>query len=236
MTPVAVYLVPVASAQYELYCESAEVDDLDPTDEHQRHGIFSRFRYMMAEALESRRARRLAEVPVDPSIRLSWMARLRNLVIGRVAEAIVEWRLLWHLRKQSHVELVYPSDLDGSSAMAELQSGLKRDADRHWRRVWYSSLAGAVLGPLLFFIPGPNLVAYYFWFLAVGHLLAWRGAKHGMERVNWQPRSNGILPELRAILTLAPNDRADSVRDIESRLGLEHFSAFFERTVVRFHS
>lgn len=236
MTSVAVYLVPVASTRYELYCESAEVDDLDPTDEHQRYGIFARFRYMMAEALESRRARRLAEVPVDPAIRLSWMVRLRNFVIGRVAEAIVEWRLLWHLRKQSQAELVYPSDLNVSSAMAEVHSGLKRDADRHWRRVWFSSLAGAVLGPLLFFVPGPNLVAYYFWFLAVGHLLAWRGAKHGMERVNWQPRSNETLPELRAILTLAPDERAASVRDIESRLGLEYFSAFFERTVVRFHS
>jgi hypothetical protein len=236
VTPVAVYLVPVASTRYELYCESAEVDDLDPTDEHQRHGIFARFRQMMAEALESRRARRLAEVPIDPAIRLSWMARLRNFVIGRVAEAIVEWRLLWHLRKQSEAELVYPSDLDVSSAMTEVHSGLKRDADRHWRRVWFSSLAGAVLGPLLFFVPGPNLVAYYFWFLAVGHLLAWRGAKHGMERVNWQPRCNETLPELRTIFTLAPDERAASVRDIESRLGLEYFSAFFERTVVRFHS
>ena len=236
MTPVAFYLVPVASTRYELYCESAEVDDLDPTDEHQRHGIFARFRQMMAEALESRRARRLAEVPIDPAIRLSWMARLRNFVIGRVAEAIVEWRLLWHLRKQSEAELVYPSDLDVSSAMTEVHSGLKRDADRHWRRVWFSSLAGAVLGPLLFFVPGPNLVAYYFWFLAVGHLLAWRGAKHGMERVSWQPRSNETLPELRAIFTLAPDERAASVRDIESRLGLEYFSAFYERTVVRFHS
>tara|TARA_B100000029_G_scaffold514872_1_gene619403 strand:- start:842 stop:1552 length:711 start_codon:yes stop_codon:yes gene_type:complete len=236
VTPVVVYLVPVASTQYELYCESAEVDDLDPTDEHQRHGIFSRFRYMMAEALESRRARRLAEVPADPSIRLSWMVRLRNFVIGRVAEAIVEWRLLWHLRKQSEAELVYPNDLNVSNAMSEMYSGLKRDADRHWRRVWVSSLLGAVLGPLLFFVPGPNLVAYYFWFLAVGHLLAWRGAKHGMEHVNWQPRSDETLAELRTIFTLAPDERAASVRDIESRLGLEYFSAFFERTVVRFHS
>ena len=71
----------------------------------------------MAEALESRRARRLAEVPMDSSMRLSWLARFRNLVIGRVAEAIVEWRLLWHLRKQSDAELVYPSDLDVSSAL-----------------------------------------------------------------------------------------------------------------------
>ncbi len=236
MTPVAVYLVPVASTHYELYCESAEVDDLDPTDEHQRQGIFSRFRYMMAEALESGRARRLAEVPIDPAIRLSWMVRLRNLVIGRVAEAIVEWRLLWHLRKQSDAELVYPSDLDASSATAKVHSSLQRDADRHWRRVWFSSLAGAVLGPLLFFIPGPNLVAYYCWFLAVGHLLAWRGAKHGMERVNWHTRSNETLVELRSIFTLAPDERAASVRDIESRLELEYFSAFFERILVRFHS
>jgi hypothetical protein len=57
-----------------------------------------------------------------------------------------------------------------------------------------------------------------------------------MERVTWHPRPSETLIELRAIFTLPPYERAASVRDIESRLGLEYFSAFFERTVVRFHS
>ena len=96
------------------------------------------------------------------------------------------------------------------------------------------ALAGAVLGPLLFVVPGPNLVAYYFWFLAVGHLLAWRGAKHGIGGVKWRTRASAPLVDLRGILELDPDARATHVRDVESVLELEHLAAFVERMVVRF--
>ena len=234
MTAVDVYLVPVGSTRYELYCESAEVDDLEPTGEAQGGGIYARFRRMMAEALESRRARRLAAVPADPRVQQPWPVRLRNFVIGRVAEALVEWRLLWHLRRQSDAELVHPDDIEAARALAVARTGLQRDADRHRRRLIASALAGAVLGPLLFVVPGPNLVAYYFWFLAVGHLLAWRGAKHGIGGVKWRTRASAPLVDLRGILELDPDARATHVRDVESVLELEHLAAFVERMVVRF--
>jgi len=235
LTAVDVYLVPVGSTRYELYCESAEIGDLEPTAQTERRGIYARFRRMVAEALNLRRMRRLAAGPAGPNEQDSWLVRLRNIAIRRVAEAIVEWRLLWHLGKQSDAELVHPDDLDADSALAEARAGLQRDADRHRWRLVTSALAAAVLGPLLFFVPGPNLVAYYFWFLAVGHLLAWRGAKYGIAGVKWQTRASAPMVDLRGILDLDPDARATQVRDVEARLKLEHLASFIERMVVRFH-
>jgi hypothetical protein len=232
--PVDVYLVPIGPAGYELFCESAETADLDPVGEAPAGGRFyARFRRMMAEVQEERRARRLAEVPADPGARQPWPIRLRNTVVGWVAEAIAEWRLLWHLRKQTALELVHPADLDPVSALAETRRRLGRDAEHHLRRLFTSSLLAVFLGVLLFFVPGPNVVGYYFVFLAVGHLLAWRGARHGLGNIEWRTRASEPLGELRGILDLNPDERAGHVRDIAARLGLDYLAAFVERMAVR---
>lgn len=232
--PVDVYLVPIGPAGYELFCESAEIADMDPAGEAPDGGRFhARFRRMMAQVQEERRARRLAEVPADPGARQPWPIRLRNTVVGWVAEAIAEWRLLWHLRKQTALDLVHPADIDPDSALAETRRRLGRDAEHHLRRLFTSSLLAVVLGVLLFFIPGPNVVGYYFVFLAVGHLLAWRGARHGLANVRWRTRASEPLGELRGILDLNPDERAGHVRDIAARLGLDYLAPFVERMAVR---
>ena len=234
LRPVDVYLVPIGPAGYELFCESAEVGDLDPGEDTHRSGRFhARFRRMMAEVQEQRRARRLAEVPADPDTQQPWVIRLRNTVVGWVAEAIAEWRLLWHLRKQTALELVHPADLDGDRAMAETRRRLGRDAEHHLRRLFTSSLLAVFLGVFLFFVPGPNVIGYYFLFLAVGHLLAWRGARHGLANIQWRTRASEPLGELRGILDLNPDERAGHVRDVAARLGLDYLAAFVERMAVR---
>ena len=234
LKPVDVYLVPIGPAGYELFCESAEVGDLDPGEEAHRGGRFyARFRRMIAEVQEQRRARRLAEVPADPDAQQPWVIRLRNTVVGWVAEAIAEWRLLWHLRKQTALELVHPADLDGDRAMAETRRRLGRDAEHHLRRLFTSSLLAVFLGVFLFFVPGPNVIGYYFLFLAVGHLLAWRGARHGLANIQWRTRASEPLGELRGILDLNPDERAGHVRDVAARLGLDYLAAFVERMAVR---
>lgn len=231
--PVDVYLVPIGPAGYELFCESAESEDLDPVEDAPAGNRFhARFRRMMAEVQEQRRARRLAEVPADPAEAQPWLIRLRNTVVGWVAEAIAERRLLWHLRKQAALELVHPADLDGDRALAETRRRLGRDAEHHLRRLFTSSLLAGLLG-LLFFVPGPNVLGYYFVFLAVGHLLAWRGARHGLANVQWRTRASEPLGELRGILDLNPDERAGHVRDVAARLGLDYLAPFVERMAVR---
>ena len=236
LRPVDVYLVPIGSAGYELFCESAEIADIDPGEgeDASRGGRFyARFRRMMAEVQEQRRARRLAAVPVDPAAQQPLLIRLRNTVVGWVAEAIAEWRLLWHLRKQNALELVHPADLDGERALAETRRRLGRDAEHHLRRLFLSSCLAVLLGLLLFFVPGPNVLGYYCLFLAVGHLLAWRGARHGLANIQWRTRASETLGELRGILDLNPDERAGHVRDVAARLGLDYLAPFVERMAVR---
>ena len=230
---VDVYLVPIGPAGYELFCESAETDDVDAGEESPRRGRFmAGFRRMIAEVQQERRARRLAATPADPATRQPWLIRLRNTVVGWVAEALAEWRLLWHLRKQTVLDLVHPADLSGDDALALTRRRLGRDANHHWRRLFISGVLALVLG-LLFFLPGPNFLGYYFGFLSVGHLLAWRGARHGLAHVQWRTRASEPLGELRGILDLHPDERAGHVRDVAARLELEHLAPFVERIAVR---
>ena len=233
LRPADVYLVPLGSAGYELFCESAEGEDVDPLEEGSgADRLYVRFRRMMAEVQGQRRARRLAEVPADPATKQPWPIRIRNTIVGWVAEAIAEWRLLWHLRKQTALELVHPADLDGDKALEVTRRRLGRDAEHHLRRLFTSSVLALLLG-LLFFVPGPNVIGYYFGFLAVGHLLAWRGARHGLAHVQWRTRASEPLGELSGILDLHPDERAGHVRDVAAKLGLDYLAPFVERMAVR---
>ena len=59
---------------------------------------------------------------------------------------------------------------------------------------------------VFFFVPGPNLVAYYFGFRLVGHYLSRRGAKHGLTEVRWQSCAQP------AVVAPAPRARARAAR------------------------
>ncbi len=227
-----VYLVPLGEARYELYCEVTEqaVSDADAGSA----GIFTRsrrrFRELLAAEQEQRQARRAAR---SKQKKRGMARRLRDGLLRWVAEAIAEQRLLWHLRRQHEATLVYPDDLDGTQAMAITRSALQRDFERH--RFWLiiDGLAALVLGPLFFLVPGPNLIAYYFLFRTVGHWLSMRGARHGLGHVVWQSSGSSALTDLRQTIALEPRQRARQIRDIASRLRLEHFVTFFERTAIR---
>ena len=228
-----VYLVPLGEARYELYCELADqaVSDADAGSAGILTRSRRRFRELLAAEQEQRQARRAAR-SAEQSKR-GMARRLRDRMLRWVAEAIAEQRLLWHLRRQHEATLVHPDDLDGTQAMALTRGALQRDFERH--RFWLiiDGLASLVFGPLFFLVPGPNLIAYYFVFRMVGHFLSMRGARHGLGRVVWQSTGSSALADLRQTFALAPRQRARQIRDIASRLRLEHFVTFFERTAIR---
>jgi hypothetical protein len=220
-----VFLVPIGNDRYELYCEVADVPD-EP-DEGPPTGFVSglkyRFRETLAEAERERRRARAAR----PQER--WLARVRARAMRWVAESIAEQRLLWHLRKQPAACLFYPDDLDPSKPVAMLRQQLTRDFDK--QRFWLivDSL-GLAAGALLTVIPGPNLLAYYFAFRVVGHYLSLRGARHGLDTVEWRYEPSAPLSELRRAIGLDRAVREERVNDIALRLRLEHLATFFERT------
>ena len=222
-----VYLVPVGPTRYELYCEVP--DDPEEAETEPPRGFIrrlrSRFRGMLAEAERERRQARAAHP------QRTWVGRIKARIMRWVAESIAEQRLLWHLRRQTKAALHHPDDLDNAQAMAILRTRLREDFEKH--RLWLivDTLLFIASG-VFFFVPGPNILAYYFAFRLVGHYLSMRGARLGLSGIQWQTEQSPPLAELRKAMHLAPELRERHVHDVALRLHLEHLATFFERSAV----
>jgi hypothetical protein len=219
-----VFLVPIGTARYELYCEVP--DDPETADAEPPRGFFKRMVHRFRETLaEAERERRQGRADREPA---GWFSRAKARMMRWVAESIAEQRLLWHLRRQEEATFFYPDDISESSATAERTRQLRADFDKH--RFWLiiHSL-GFIASGVLVLVPGPNILAYYFAFRIVGHFLSLRGARKGLTLVNWRNESSAPLTELRRTLDLGRDVREPRVRDIADRLRLEHLASFFER-------
>jgi hypothetical protein len=247
-----VYLVPVGGDKHELYCEvpddidvAGETDGEPPAECREPvarsrnpwrrfvdwcraflRRLRERFNQMLAEAERERR-----EGVVDTGEPASLWLRTKRRVMRWVAESIAEQRLLWHLRKQSTGCLYYPNDLDEARAMSELRAHLKRDFEKH--RFWLTiDSLGFVASGVAFFVPGPNLIAYYFAFRLVGHYFSLRGAQQGSSVIAWTAVGSDPLADLRRAIALTPAAREERVNEVASRLRLEHLARFVARTAV----
>ena len=239
-----VFLVPVGPDRYELYCEVPDEPHgpQDPQDPPAPQGtvrrlmhrfsiwrlmrrLKDRFSEMLAEAERERRHGR------PESHDQGWLARLRARIMRWVAESVAEQRLLWTLRRQTEAAFVYPDDIIESLAVEVLRKQLRRDFEKH--RFWLIiDTIGFVVSGALMLVPGPNILAYYFAFRMVGHFFSLRGAKQGLNQVAWTNTRSRPLSDLRAMLDLAPDQRAQGVQDIAGALRLEHFATFFQRSAI----
>ena len=240
-----VYLVPIGRERYELYCEvpdEPQAEEGEETEADAPRGLLRRmiawprnlfrrlrksFREMLAEAERERRHGRSSEATANQG----WVARTQARIMCWVAESIAEQRLLWHLRNQTAVSMYYPDDLDAPRAESVLRTQLRKDFEKH--RFWLIINALLFVGSgVFFFVPGPNIVAYYFAFRLVGHYLSMQGARQGLSAVQWRTEGSAPLTELRRAIALGPADREQRVQDVAVRLRLEHLASFFERTAV----
>ncbi len=230
-----VYLLPVGPDRYELYCEPADDEPGDDDTRTEPPGVRQRVSdwfTRMLRGLEKEHQVGKSELVHRQEVDRRWLGVARARARRWLAERIAEQRLLWRLRRCTNASLVYPEDLREADAVPILRRMLQRDADRHWRWLLIDGAAFAVSGPLFFFIPGPNLVAYFFAFRVVGHYLSLRGARQGLDRVTWATQPNAALAELRQAIALASPARERRVSEIASRLRLEHLASFFNRTMV----
>jgi hypothetical protein len=226
-----VFLVPLGADRYELYCEASP--DEDPADEPANDtgrvkGFFGRLRQRFSEvmsAAERDRAQRASGDVEAPSTR--W-GRLKAWALAWIADAIAEQRLLWYLRHQEEARLHFPSDMTADRAMEIARTALARDRDRHLRWLVIDSILMILSGALII-LPGPNLIGYYFAFRVVGHFLAWRGARQGLDCVRWDLVPSEPLADLRRAIGLGPSQRERHLIDIASRLRLDHLVTFVER-------
>ncbi len=221
--------MPVGHDRYELYCEVPDEPD-EPADERSSGFIRrmkARFAAMLAEAERERRRSHADREAEERGL----LARMKARMMRWVAESIAEQRLLWHLRRQTAACLYHPTDVEERHATTLLRRQLGRDFDRHRSWLIIDSLLFIASG-LLILVPGPNLVGYYFAFRMVGHFLSLRGARQGLNVVQWTSQQSAPLTDLRSAIDLDGVERDRCVHDVANVLKLEHLARFFERTAI----
>jgi hypothetical protein len=226
---VDVYLVPIGRERYELYCEVPDEPE-EPADERDKgfvRRMKDRFAAVLAEAERERHRSHAGEDADDRGV----FGRAKARLMRWVAESIAEQRLLWHLRRQTSACLYHPTDIEEQRATTLLREQLRRDFERH--RFWLviDSLLFIASG-LLVLVPGPNVVAYYFAFRMVGHFLSLRGARQGLDVIQWTREQSAPLTQLRGAIDLDGEERDRQVHDVATALKLEHLARFFERTAI----
>ncbi len=150
-----------------------------------------------------------------------------------VAEAIAEQNSSGTCASRPRPASTILTTCTESEAVTVLRFHLTRDLGKHRRWLAISIRAhGASFGVVLFAIPGPNIVGYYFAFRVVGHYLSFRGARQGLNAVAWTHEPSAPLSELRRLLAVAPGVREPRVHAVQETLRLEHLVSFFERSAV----
>jgi Mitochondrial K+-H+ exchange-related len=234
-----VFLVPTAEKDYELYTEEVEEEEIEVKEpEAPASGVFARakfrvfgffarmklrFTQMLAEA-ERERLRGHAE-NIEQG---GWISRITRKVMRWVAESIAEQRLLWNLRRAERATFYYPSDIPEADAVAELRRQLNRDFEKH--RFWLAiDSVLMVASGLLVLVPGPNILGYYFAFRVVGHFFSVRGARRGLNGVEWTHEAREPLARLRGVGAMDPVAGLEQIQSIASELRLDHLPSFFQR-------
>jgi hypothetical protein len=225
-----IYLVPAGRHHYGLYCEVEDRRQGPGEDARPgwRAALSRRFHQGLAY-LEAERRGRLAKATAAE--RRSRVQRLRDRILGWLAERVAEQRLLWFLRSERAVTAHHPDDMPADDAERWVRSELRRDGLRHL--AWMLVDGGIYLASLpLTPIPGPNVLSLYFSFRAIGHFLSWLGARHGLRHVAWTYNASGSLAELRRLPGMKPADQAALAREIGSRLNLRHLDRFLARMAL----
>ena len=228
-----VYLVPVADRRHELYCEVA--DPLEPGGEPAAQPTswwrrqVDRFRTTLQEAEQERLRRERGEATDGRGI--------GRWIIRKIAEAIAEQRLLWHLRTTTAARLIHPFEMGGDSAVALLRQFVGADYAKHRRWVFIDAVVTRITGPLFFFVPGPNVVSWYFAFRAVGHYFAMTGRATGQWRRHvGDVEASAAVDGDSSALTLTPEDARVQTARARSRASLGPASTsrgFVERVAAR---
>ena len=218
-----VFLVPAGRDRFELYSEAPEEPGTPPGQED---GRFRRWAHSASRPVAA--ARRSGAASAG---RAAGWPSWRDAVVCRLAETIAEQRTLWALRTRTEATLSYPATIAVERARSAVDKALSH-ARRHHQRWFIIDLILFVSSVVFFFIPGPNLVAYYFAFRLIGHLQSWRGARQAMDVIKWSFEPDAGLAELASLVDLPRAERAPRVAAIAARLNLPRLPSFFDRVAV----
>jgi len=239
-----VFLLSVAPARdgrespFELYCEPPpELETYQGGDaEPHRAGIVHRLRSIpgrfvrgFKQALAEGEAEERRQEAGHPASKEG--SRAGRFIRRKLAAAVAEQRLLWHLRHVTAARLHHAETLTPARAIALATAEFAKDYEKH--RLWCGIDAAIVVASApLALVPGPNVLAYYFIFRSVGHFFSLRGARKGMDASLWTAVPSPPLTELQAVMALTGPERDARVDAIGATLGLERLTAFIRRTVA----
>lgn len=224
MEPLLVFLVPLGGQRYELYCERHHTGpDEAPTGSGWFAGLRQKFSTMLKQAEEEEEA-------APPAAGL--LARLQARMMAWVAERITEQRLLWNLRGRDAAIVTHPDDLPFEQVVEIVRQSLRADHRRHMRWLIVDTVLFVGSG-IFFFIPGPNLIAYFFAFRLVGHWLSMRGAAQGRDKVSWTGRPSSAMTALRAAIARPAHERTRAIEPLARELGLLKLAVFVDRMCGR---
>jgi len=217
-----VFLVPLGADKYVLYCEAPAAPPVEPLGGHATFWsrVTGYFKRVIAEGEEEQNRKASEPVPERGRVR-RWIAR-------KLADAVVESRLLWRLRNETRAGLVHPDDMTGERAVELARAQLAEDSASHLRWCIIDALVAIACIPISL-IPGPNFLGYYFLFRAVGHLYSLRGARHGLREVTWATRPTTHLTSIRTALNGGRTVRRQQIEAIGHALGLDRLAAFVDR-------
>ena len=215
------FLVPLGAQRYELYCERHHTGPDEPASESGGWfaGLREKFSTMLKQAEEDDEA-------AAPSAGL--LARLRARMMAWVAERVAEQRLLWNLRGRDAAIVTHPDDLPFEQVLEIIRQSLRADHGRHMRWLIVDTVLFIGSG-IFFFIPGPNVIAYFFAFRLVGHWLSMRGAAHGRDSTVWSGRPSPQMTTLRAAIARPAHERARAIEPLARELGLFRLAVFVDR-------
>ena len=212
--------MPLGGQRYELYCERHHTGpDEAPTGGGWFAGMRPKFSAMLRKAEEGEDG--------EPESSGLW-ARMQARMMAWVAERVAEQRLLWNLRGRDAAIVTHADDLTFEQVMEIVQTSLRADHRRHMRWLIVDTLLFVGSG-VFFFVPGPNIIAYFFAFRVVGHWLSMRGAAHGRDKAAWTGRPSPQMTALRAAVARPAHERARAIEPIARELDLHRLTVFVDR-------
>lgn len=217
-----VYLVPAGPSRFALYSEASSADDGERPDAPP--SVWTRLRASFRRAVDEGEAEARGEVAPDPT-----RSRFRRYITRKLAEVVAEQRLLWHLRHESRATLLHPDTMSSARALDIARTEFLGDYARHRRWLVIDALIVAVTGPVFFFVPGPNVVSWYFSFRAMGHFFSMKGARRGLTPEFFIAEPSLPLSGVAHALAGPSAERRDGLDAAARGLGLEKLSAFVER-------
>lgn len=217
-----VHLLPLGRGRFELYAEPVENATDAPAHDagrlrHWLHAAGEQWRDLVDTARRDGATSRLG--------------RWRDEIIGKLADSLDEQRAMRSLRTAPDVDAWFPASMTRDAARAAVDRRLVEARRFHGLRFGVY-LALFITSGILFFVPGPNIVAYYLGFQAFGHMQSWLGARRGSRELPWVMVASDDLAHLAGLIERGGTDLEAGFAEVAERLGLPRLPAFLARAVA----